>query len=46
MADTCHIPGCSNISYDNCTACRRATCRRHGRQVGDHFVCRDCADRA
>lgn len=46
MAETCHFRGCPNVSYDNCTACQRPTCQRHGRRVGDRFVCRECTDRA
>lgn len=46
MGDTCHIRGCSDTSYDDCTVCHKPTCRRHGKRVGDHFVCRECADRA
>lgn len=44
MGDTCHI--CGDMSYDDCTACGRPTCKRHGKRVGDHFVCRKCAENA
>lgn len=46
MADTCHISGCSNVSYNNCISCRKPTCKQHGKRVGEHFVCRECADKA
>ena len=46
MADQCHMRGCTNTSYDDCAVCKQPTCRPHGRPVGDHFVCRDCADKA
>jgi len=46
MGDKCHIGNCDNTSYDNCSVCRKPTCKKHGRSVGDRFVCRQCADRA
>jgi len=44
MADKCHM--CGGTSYDNCKACGQPTCSKHGRRVGDDFVCRECADKA
>lgn len=46
MGDTCHFHGCENTSYDDCTICGQPTCKRHGKQVGDKYVCRECADKA
>lgn len=43
MGDKCHI--CGELSSDDCVSCRRPTCKRHGKRVGDYFVCRDCADK-
>lgn len=43
MADKCHK--CDNASYDDCVVCKRPTCRPHGREVGDKFVCVDCIDK-
>ena len=40
MPDTCHM--CANYSYANCDSCGQPTCRRHGREVGDRFVCFSC----
>ena len=42
MADKCHM--CGDTSNENCVKCKRPTCKRHGRYVGDYFVCRKCAD--
>jgi hypothetical protein len=44
MADTCHM--CDDTSQDDCAVCHQPTCKRHGRYVGDRFVCRDCVNKA
>jgi len=43
MADSCHV--CGGISNDDCVNCGQATCRRHGKYVGDHFLCFECIER-
>lgn len=43
MAHACHI--CGETSYDNCVSCKRPTCKKHGKLVGDHFVCKTCSDK-
>jgi hypothetical protein len=40
MADACHM--CGDLSEDDCVSCNRPTCSRHGKYVGDHFLCREC----
>lgn len=44
MSDTCQRYACDNVAHANCTACGRPTCRRHGKYVGDVFICYDCID--
>ena len=46
MVDKCKIGNCTDFAETNCSACGQPTCRRHGRAVGDKFICRECADRA
>jgi hypothetical protein len=44
MADACHM--CGDTSQDDCVVCHQPTCKRHGKYVGDRFVCRDCVNKA
>ncbi len=43
MGQQCQM--CSNPAYDDCVSCKRPTCKHHGKKVGDHFVCKKCADK-
>ena len=40
----CHFDGCDNASYDDCAICGKPTCRQHGKEVGENFVCFQCID--
>ena len=45
MNEPCHVPGCENTAYDNCSVCNEPTCNeRHGEMIDDNFVCNDCAE--
>ena len=42
MGDKCYK--CGEAAYDDCTICGRPACLRHGKRVGDNFVCRSCVN--
>ncbi len=44
MADICYVRGCGGTSYDDCSKCKRPTCKTHGDEVGDEFQCWNCID--
>jgi hypothetical protein len=43
MGEKCHI--CSDPAYDDCFSCHLPTCKKHGKLVGDYFVCKKCSDK-
>jgi hypothetical protein len=45
MSDTCHFSNCDNTSFDNCKICNQPTCKRHGKLIGDRYICNKCADK-
>jgi len=44
MSDLCQFDDCEKVAYDECINCGEPTCKRHGREVGDAFVCLECMD--
>lgn len=43
MGDICQL--CNDPAFDDCVSCNKPTCKKHGKLVGDHFVCKKCADK-
>lgn len=42
--DICYRDRCDNAAYDECCKCGSPTCKVHGREYRDQFICVDCMD--